>query len=156
MQPDYEKQLEEAVSRELGALGELRAPDAIASRVMSRIEQRAAVPWYRTAWQNWPRAMQAASFVALLALAVGIYYGLGGLTQHATTAIESQKSSGWFAQLEFVWSFVSALGQAGLFALSKLGSGVVLGIILLGIAIGSACVGLSSAYVRFGLATARR
>ena len=58
MNPDYDKQLEAAISRELKALPELAAPAALASRVMAAIEQRARVPWYRRSWQTWPVALR--------------------------------------------------------------------------------------------------
>ena len=151
MNPDYEKQLEASVGRELNALGELHAPPALARRVMSAISQRAAAPWYRRAWQTWPVSLQAASLAILLALFGGICFGVMNLSQAANGSPAAHEASQWFAWLGLVWKTIGVLGNAITVAIRHLGMGFVIGCVLVLAMAYAACFGVGTAYVRFAM-----
>jgi hypothetical protein len=150
MNPQYEKQLEASVRRELAALGELPAPPALASRILSAIEQRAAMPWYRQSWSAWPVALRMASLAVLVLLFAGICFGFQA-AGHSTVA---SQATGWFAGLGVIWKTLSVLAGAVVATIQYLGTGLVVGGVVLLLATYAAGIGLGTAYVR--LAMARR
>ncbi len=148
MNPDYEKQLEARVQRELDSLGELNAPPALANRIMRVLEQRAATPWYRRAWPTWPLGLRIASLVLLLGAFGGLCLGTWGLT-HAVTTME--QTSTWFAAAQALWRTVGVLGNVAVTFTDRLGAGVIVtGLALLFTAC-AVCIGLGSACVRLAL-----
>jgi hypothetical protein len=148
MNPQYEKQLEACVRRELDALGELPAAPALANRIMRAIEERAAVPWYRQSWSAWPLALRFASLTALLLAFGGLCVGVWMVTHGAT-------APGWLltglADVSAIWRTVEVLVGTTASLISRLGVGVL--------AIGAAvvfgawvtCIGLGTAYVRLAM-----
>ncbi|TAL06613.1 MAG: hypothetical protein EPO07_01595 [Verrucomicrobia bacterium] len=151
MNPDHENKLAAAVTRELNSLGELPAPEAIAARVMRVIERRNAAPWYRRAWQTWPVGLQAASLAILVAMFAGVAVLLNGLSTSAPATAAAQQSSGWFAQLGFIWNILNVLANAVVAAVNHLGKGVLVAALIFIAAAYAACVGLGTACVRFAL-----
>ena len=122
MNPDYDKQLEAAVSRELKALPELSAPTVLASRVMMAIGQRARVPWYRRSWQTWPVALQAASLVVLMALFGGLCLGGWQLSQTGTAMLALHRVDEWFSGLNVIGNTFNVLVNAAVVVVKKLGT----------------------------------
>jgi uncharacterized membrane protein len=152
MNPDYDKQLEAAISRELKALPELAAPDTLANRVMAALEQRARVPWYRRSWQTWPVALQAAALVVLLALFGGLCLGGWQLSQAEATTLALHRVGGWFSGLNVIGNTFHVLVNAVLLAVKKLGTGFIVAC-LVAAGIGYAmCVGLGTVYFRLAFA----
>ena len=152
MNPDYDKQLEAAISRELKTLPELAAPGALASRVMATIEQRARVPWYRRSWQTWPMVLQAASLVVLLALFGGLCLGGWQLSQTGTATLALHRVGGWFSGLNVIGNTFHVLVNAVLLAVKKLGTGFIVAC-LVAAGIGYAmCVGVGTVYFRLAFA----
>ena len=152
MNPDYNKQLEAAISRELKALPELTAPAVLANRVMATLEQRARVPWYRRSWQTWPVAMQAASLVVLLALFGGLCLGGWQLSQTGTATLALHRVGEWFSGLSMIGNTFNALANAAVLVMKKLGTGVIVAC-LLAVGTGYAvCVGLGTVYFRLAFA----
>ena len=152
MNPDYDKQLEAAISRELKALPELAAPVALASRVMAAIEQRARVPWYRRSWQTWPAALQAASLVVLLVLFGGLCYGGWELAQTGTATLALHRAGEWFSGLSVIGNTFNVLVNAAVLAVKKLGTGVIVAC-LVAVGIGYAmCIGVGTVYFRLAFA----
>jgi hypothetical protein len=152
MNQEHEKQLEVIVQRELSALGDLQAPRGLAARIIGTIEQRAAVPWCRRAWQTWPVAWQAASLILLLAMLGGLYFGAVESWQAARVSPAGQSAGEWFAGLGVLWKAAAVLFNALSMAVQHLGMGVIVGFVLV-LAMGyAACFGLGTAYVRFAMA----
>ena len=148
MNPDYEKQLEASVRRELDALGDLPAPPALANRIMRVLEQRAAAPWYRRSWPTWPLGLRLASMVLLLGTFGGLCFG-GWALSHALTTME--QTSSWFADAQALWRTVGVLGNIVSIFINRLGTGVIVtGLALLFTAC-AVCIGLGSACVRLAL-----
>ena len=73
--------LQELVDRELKRLPGPRAPRTLLAAVLAATVERPDVPWYRTAWVNWPRAWQAAWVAALAMIAVGTWFALPAIAQ---------------------------------------------------------------------------
>jgi hypothetical protein len=148
MNPDYDKQLETAISRELKALPELAAPTALASRVMAAIEQRARVPWYRRSWQTWPVALRGVSFVGLLAAFAILCFGSWRLAHFATLTPAAREVSGWFSLVNAVWNAANILANALGLAFRSLGPAVAIGSAVMLLISYTACVGLGTVYWR--------
>jgi hypothetical protein len=154
MNPDYDKQLEAAISRELKALPELAAPGALASRVMTAIEQRARVPWYRHSWQTWPVALQAASLVVLLALFGGLCLGGWQLSQTGTATLALHRAGEWFSGLSVIQNTFNVLLNAAVVVVKKLGTGVIVACLVVAGTGYAMCIGAGTVY--FHLAFAKR
>ena len=154
MNHDYEKQLEAAIDRELKGLGELPAPATLGSRVMRAVEQRAALPWYRRAWQTWPMPMQAVSLTALVVVFGGISYGVVELFQVASATSSAHQVGGWFASIAALFKSVAVLGEALVLTTRHFGMAVLIGCVAGIVLAYAACFGLGAAWVR--LAMARR
>jgi len=148
MNPDYEKQLEARVRRELDALGDLPAPPALANRIMRVLEQRATAPWYRRAWPTWPLGLRLASMVLLLGAFGGLCLGAWGLT-HAVTTMD--RTGSWFADAQALWRTVGVLGNIVSTFINRLGTGVVVTGLALLFSACAVCIGLGSACVRLAL-----
>ncbi len=154
MNAEYEKQLEAGIRRELEALGELDAPPEIVRRVMRVIEQRAASPWYRRAWQAWPLGLQAGSLAGLLAAFVFLCFGASQLAHFATLTPAAHEVSGWFSLADAAWNAVNVLANAVELAFRSLGPAVIIGGAVLLLLCYATCLGLGTIYWR--LAYARR
>jgi hypothetical protein len=61
-------ELETLVHRELKRLPPPWAPHTLAPRVLAAVRLRVRRPWYARPWMTWPRAWQAVSLGALIAL----------------------------------------------------------------------------------------
>jgi hypothetical protein len=154
MNPDYDKQLEVEISRELKALPELAAPAALVDRVMAAIEQRATVPWYRRSWQTWPAALQTASLVVLLALFGGLCLAGWELSQAEAATRVVHRVGEWFSGLSVIGNTLNVLANAAALAVKKLGTGFIIACLVLAGLGYALCVGLGTVY--YQLAFARR
>jgi hypothetical protein len=154
MQPEYERQLEAEIDRELKGLPELSAPHTLVSRVMSEIEGRAEVAWYCQPWQMWPAAVRIGSLVILLVLFGGLCLA-GQRLAHGETFISAAHRLGhWLSGVSALGNAVSVLLSAAVLAVKQIGTGFIVAA-LAALAIGYAmCLGLGTACVR--LAFARR
>ena len=152
MNPDYDKQLEAAISRELKALPELAAPGALANRVMAAIGQRARAPWYRRSWQTWPVALQAAALVVLLALFGGLCLGSWQLSQTTTATLALHRAGEWFSGLGLIGNIFNALANAAVLVLKKLGTGVIVACLIAAGTGYAMCIGVGTVYFRLAFA----
>jgi hypothetical protein len=154
MNPHDERELEAVIDRKLKALPTLRAPETLVSRVLATIEQRAALPWYRQAWQAWPLPWQAVSMLVLLAAFGGVCFASWQFVHTPAFASASQEAAHWFSFLGTTWKAFNVLLSAVTMAFKSLGSAVVMGS-LVALVLGYAmCVAFGTVYVR--LAFARR
>jgi hypothetical protein len=122
-----EKKLEIEIDRQLKALPELEAPSGLAPRVMASIAAKAAVPWYRRSWSNWPVGLRWGSLAALLSLFGGLCYAGSGVSEVAMASIR-QKFSGNFLGLPSIWNALNDLVAAAVVAFQHLGTGALIGI----------------------------
>jgi hypothetical protein len=154
MTPEYHNQLEADIDRELKGLPELQAPPTLALRVMAAIEQRAALPWYRKSWQLWPMPIRLAFGVASLALVAAVCYGLWVLPQTGGFTTATHYLASCFSWVAVLWNVVTAILTSLVLAAKGLGTGFLVGCVLLFAFAWALCLGLGTAYFR--LAYARR
>jgi hypothetical protein len=148
MKPDDEIRMEEEIGLALKGLPELKAPTTLMRRVLTKIESRAELPWYRRSWQNWPVGLQTASFIALLLMFGGLTFGAWELFRSP----ETTHALNWFSGLSVIWNTLHALASAALLAIRQLGTGVIVAGIVLVMFAYFACVGLGTVAVRFTFA----
>ena len=152
MNPEYEKQLEEAISRELKALPPLIAPATLISRVLGAIENRVALPWYRQSWPVWPLALRAASLLILLSM-FGLLCFAGWKVSQAQSALAAMHAvAGWFSSASTLWNAMNALGAAAIVVANHLGTGFIIGCLVAAVIGYGLCVGLGTVYMRLALA----
>jgi hypothetical protein len=152
MQPEYERELEAEIDRELKGLPELPAPHTLASRVRLAIEGQPEVAWFRQPWQMWPTALRIGSLVLLLLLFGGLCFS-GDRLAHGVAFIGAAHRLGqWLSDVSALGKAVSVLLGAAVLAVKQFGTGfIVAG--LLAVAVGYAmCLGLGTFCVRLAVA----
>lgn len=154
MKPDTEERLAALIDRELKQLPEQEAPATLVPRVLAALRQRAALPWYRTAWQTWPYALQVASLAVLGAMFGGLCFGGWELSHGATANEVTQVLQQWFSGFSVAGNVLSVIAHAGLLAAQHLGPVFLAGCAFAALAAYLSCLGLGTAFVR--LAVARR
>jgi hypothetical protein len=154
MQPEYERELEAEIDRELKGLQALSAPRTLAARVMSAIEGQAEMAWYRQPWQMWPAALRVGSLVVLLVLFGGLCLAGQRLARGEEFIGAAHRLGHWLSGASALGNAVSVLLNAGVLAVKQLGTGIIVAA-LVAVALGYAmCLGLGTVCVR--LAFARR
>jgi len=148
MNPEYEKQLETSVRRELDALGELAAPPALANQILRAIEQRAALPWYQRSWVAWPFALRLASLAVLVLAFAGLCWGGWALT-HGVSAPTGM--SNLFADAAALGRTAVVLGNTVASWFRHLGTGVLVAGAAVMFAAWVMCIGLGTAFVRLAM-----
>jgi len=154
MNPEYEKQLEAEINRELKGLPPLVAPATLISRVLTAIENRVSLPWYRQPWPAWPMALRAVSLLVLLGAFGALCFGGWKVSQAQSVLAAMHTFTGWFSGASSLWNALNALGGSAIVVAKHLGTGFIIGC-LVAVALGYGLfVGLGTFYVR--LAFARR
>ena len=154
MNLDDPKHLEALIDCELKQLPELAAPPSLLPRVLAAIRQRLSIPWYRRAWQTWPRGLQAASLALLVAMLVGISVAALGLREAANLSEPAQNARQWLSGAEVIWNTLTVLVRAAELSARQLGALSIAACIFAGTAAYISCLGLGTAFVR--LAVPRR
>jgi len=152
MNLDNDKQLELAISRELKALPELAAPASLANRVMTVIESRLDVPWYRRPWVTWPVALRMASLATMLALFGGLCLAGWELSQTETTLQAMHRAGQWLSGLNMIGNLFNILAGSVALVMKKLGTVFIIACLVaagLGYAI---CISLGTVYFRLAFA----
>jgi hypothetical protein len=148
MNADYERQLEEAISRELQALPELTAPASLADRVLRLAERRAAASWYQRPWQSWPTPLQWAGLALLVLSFLGICAAAWTASQTQIVAWGIEWMRGWMSTLGAGADSLVGLVSFVAMVLRTLGPGYLIAAVLaLGLAY-ALCVGLGAVYLR--------
>ena len=151
MNADYDKLLEREIERELKSLPDLKAPEALAARVMESIQRNASRPWYRQPWQGWPGEWQMA-FAALLLLIVGaLSFGGWEFIRSSTVSDVVHDFSGRLSAFNFIWDTLLAIAQALVLAVKKLGLGFMIACLILAVFSYLTCIGLGTVFLRYAL-----
>lgn len=154
MNPEFEKKLEEQIDRALKRLPDLPAPSTLLPRVLQRIAQRHALPWYQRPWQMWPAPLRLGTLIFLLACCGTLCAACWQLTRAAGFTAASQEVAQTFSGISALWNALNVLLGAVVLVVKHLGTGFMIGCGL-AMALGYAiCIGLGTACVR--LATARK
>jgi hypothetical protein len=105
---DNDLRLERALNQALGGLPLRRAPGTLESRVLNELARRAALPWWRVGFAQWPVAARVA-FVLICASLVAATI-LGGMT-----AFVGMRSFSEVAALVLHWGqpFLALLSSVG-------------------------------------------
>jgi hypothetical protein len=69
-QTEFDQKLERLLSASLRAIPARRAPRSLESRILGELQRRAALPWWRRGFSDWPLPARA-TFLALCAALVG-------------------------------------------------------------------------------------
>jgi hypothetical protein len=154
MNSEYERELELQIDRELKALPELDAPSTLSARVLMAIEQRRSLSWYSQPWQNWPLALRVSALALLSVMFGGLCVASWQLTRAAGMSAAMQEVAGLFSGLTTIWNLINVLLGAVLLVVKHLGTGFMIGLVLLAATGYALCVGLGTAWLR--LAMARR
>jgi hypothetical protein len=148
MNLDNDRQLELAISRELKSLPELAAPASLANRVMTVIESRLNVPWYRRPWVAWPVALRMASLATMLALFGGLCFAGWELSRTEAIMSAMHRAGQWFSGLNTIGSLFNILAGSVALVVKKLGTVFIIACLIaagLGYAI---CISLGTVYFR--------
>jgi uncharacterized BrkB/YihY/UPF0761 family membrane protein len=152
MKPEFDKQLEAEIDRELKSLPELPAPPTLATRVMSAIERRANRAWYRQPWQEWPAALRMVSLVILLALFGGLCVAGCRLAQGEAFIATTHQLGRCLSGLGTLGNAAGVLLGAVVLAVKQLGTAIIVAA-LAAVAVGYAiCLGLGTVCVRLAFA----
>jgi hypothetical protein len=107
--PDHHEKLERALHQTLRALPPRRAPRTLESRVFAELERRAALPWWRQSYAQWPLAARAfflLSSAGLIKVAImAVVWVMVGLDSVAFTEAFATK----FALVDTVLSLLGDL-----------------------------------------------
>jgi hypothetical protein len=152
MLPD-DKKLELQIDRQLKGLPELDAPAGLVPRVMAALAARAALPWYRQSWSEWPVAMRWSSLAALLALFAGLCYAGSALFENAGASIRHKISNPF--GLASLWNALNDLAATAVVALQHLGTGALIGIAATLILSYTMFLALGAAYYRLAFAPSK-
>jgi hypothetical protein len=106
-------ELEKRIHRTLRALPERQAPQSLENRVLAELSRRAALPWWRRSYLQWPLAMRA-GFVVLSTAAgatlIWVMYGIRSSGELAEIAAHVSQHFQWLAIAQAVGA---SLIQAG-------------------------------------------
>lgn len=125
-----------------------RAPQTLAPRILEAVRRRAARPWYRRSWSEWPPPGQFLGLCLLLAVVAGVAWlshvapesaALGGFRNEAAARL------GWVAAISDVFS---VLGRAGLLLIRQVETPYLMGLVAVGVAAWMSCLGLGTAVWR--------
>jgi len=156
MNPDYEKNLESRIDRELKSLPDLEAPDSILSRVMAEIGRRTRLHPAPASWQTWPAPWRWASLAGLAAVFAGLCaagYEWGHL-RVAISALQSLRGHfpGWIA----LGDVVHTLAASGLLVLEKFSAVVFFSCVVAFVLAASLCLAAGSIIFRLNPANHER
>jgi hypothetical protein len=101
-----DEKLERLIERAFSGLPPRRAPDTLQRRVMDEIAQRAAAPWWRRGFAQWPAAART-GFVIVCLLLAGLSL-TSGLTQQLGTQLGTQTLS-WAQPFVGLMTFIGGV-----------------------------------------------
>src|SRR5215470_248074 len=154
MNLEHERELELEIDRELKGMPDLEAPGTLASRVMRTIERRQALCWYNLPWESWPKFLRFGALAFLMLMFGGLCVASWQLTMAAGVSSAVQEVSGAFSGLATVWNTFNVLLGAVVVVFKHLGTGFMIGCVVIAGLGYAVCVGLGTAWLR--LAFARR
>lgn len=103
--------LEAAIDRVLRSVPDRRAPSGLEGRVLAEIARRAALPWWRKSYANWPASVRAVFFVGSALAAALLVSGLFLLMRSAGAAGLESGVSEPFAWVRSARDLVASAGS---------------------------------------------
>ncbi len=117
MNPDPNEKLAQSIDRALRALPPRRAPSSLEQRVRAEIARRAALPWWRRSFADWPLAARG-GFFALSALSIYVLLALSGAVPAPDGALATPLA--WVEAGAAVARFIGGVGETVLRSLPPL------------------------------------
>lgn len=154
MNPEFDKQLEAEIDRQLKDLPDLAAPPNLMSRTMNVIA-RPAAPWHARPWSAWPAGLRAAYLVLTLGALAGAFPEWRAVGPGLFGAMTARLAH-WRAGVECLWNAVGVLTGAVAPILDHLGKGVTLSCVLVVLLAYLACIGFGTVFVRLALSGSRK
>jgi hypothetical protein len=154
MNPDYEKQLESDIDRELQLLPELQAPAELTSRVMERVRLQASGEWYRQPLQNWPLAYRATGLAVLVSVFCLICLVLWAIPYSVQFDAAKQNVTQWLAPVTALFQTAKVLCATLLSTAKYVNTWFLVAWAAIALIAYAMCVGFGTALFRY--ATARR
>jgi hypothetical protein len=154
MNPDFDKQLEAEIDRQLKDLPDLAAPPNLMPGTINRIV-RPAAPWHSRPWSVWPAGLRTAYLVLTLGGLAGAIFGWRAAGPALFGPVIARLAH-WRAGVECLWNAVGVLAGAVAPILDHLGKGVILPCVLVVALAYAACVGFGTVFVRLALSGPRK
>jgi hypothetical protein len=152
MNDQYHKELEARIDSALKALPALEAPSTLSQRVMTALERRSAVPWYRQSWEAWPLAARVGSLALLLSMFGGLCFVSWQLTRAAGTAAAFQEVGSLFSGVVVLWNAVLVLLQSAIVVCKHFGTVFIVASLFVMAVSYASCVGLGTVIYRAAFA----
>lgn len=149
MKPEFDPKLESLLDAELKQLPPLAAPASLLPNVMSAIAARAASPWWKRAWWDWPLTAKAAFL--LLALAIAGAFSGGGVMLDEGVSNYSQQVVERLGPAASLWDTVLTILNAVGSLVEKIGQPVLLYAAIFTGLLYLTCLGLGTVCVRYAL-----
>ena len=112
------------------------------------------MPWYRSAWQNWPAHLRIPALALLVVLFGALCFGVWKLPHTEVATAGAARVSGWFSIFGTLWNALNAVVGVLVLAFKQLGTGLIAAILGAIVLAWVMCLGVGTACVR--LAWARR
>ena len=112
MQPNDNEKLEKLIHRTLRSLPDRRAPASLEARVLAEIQRRAALPWWRKAYADWPALVRAGFFAASAVAAALVVLGLIAVGQNAAVLRLAGQVAGQFAWIASAQDIAGSLAAS--------------------------------------------
>jgi hypothetical protein len=139
---------ERMLDRELAALPEREAPEALLGRVMEAVHERSVRPWWRCSWQSWPPGLQAVALLLLLVTGGAVsYLGAVALEEIRMVGVDVVLGS-WLEPVGAGLDLLSTMWRAAWLVFKAGGQQLLLLVVLFVMGLYVACVGLGTACAR--------
>ena len=148
MNDKFEQQLEQQLGEELRRLGDVPAPKTLVPRVLATIEATQQEAWWQRPWLAWPRPMQVASTIVLLASTGLMAYGGAGWWNDIQTSRYVAHAGSWVASMTLAADSLVALGRAMVLAGQSAGQQFLLYGLAVCLVMYVSCVGLGTVLYR--------
>ena len=153
MSLEYEKRLEEEVSRQLRELPYLPAPATLSARVMAVIEAREQRKRFQTPWPLWPAPLRYAALLALSVLFAGLCWAGWHLCRSDAAVAVSSELGKCLAGAAALGRGLNTVGGLSVNFVKNLQPAVLLGCLAAMALAYGVLVALVTFYLRLGLAT---
>ena len=137
---EAEQKLEQALTQALGGLPLRRAPGTLEARVVGELQRRAALPWWRVSFANWPVGARIAFVLICAALVAATILGgasayLGGNSWNEAFALVLSWIHPFLAVMSSVGGLAALLLRVipPLWLYGGLGLGILLYVMLFGL-----------------------
>ena len=108
------EELEKLIHQTLRSVPDRRAPRSLESRVLAAIEARAALPWWKQSFGQWPVAARCLFFLfSGVVVKFGIMAGVWAMGSFDTAQYANAFST-QYAWVEHTRSIISGIGEFGL------------------------------------------